>query len=45
MEKCDHTYSEKEDAIEKVCFYNEETKRIEVDYEFCALCGKRFVVQ
>lgn len=44
---CDHKYSDGTEAVEKVLF--EETdkyghKSLQVDYEFCALCGKRFIV-
>lgn len=47
MEKCNHKYSDGSTAIEQVLFYDEDEhgrEKLEVDYEFCALCGKRFCV-
>ena len=45
--KCDHKYSDNTSAIEQVLFWDIDkygNEKLEVDYEFCALCGKRFCV-
>jgi hypothetical protein len=44
---CNHEYSEGKSAIEKILFYDIDeygNKSLQVDYEICMVCGRKFIV-
>jgi len=44
---CNHKYPNGKESIEQVYFWNKDKyghKTWEIDYEFCTLCGKRFII-
>lgn len=47
MSDCDHKYISGQSAIEQVWFYEKDKygkSSLQINYEFCTLCGKKFTV-
>lgn len=44
---CNHKYINGQDSVEQVLFNHKDKyghESLQVDYEFCTLCGKKFIV-